>query len=125
MGTNVMHFRYLLAASVASISLSCVLAQPVAAQEISSAVEGQVTGADGKAVAGAKVTVTHVPTGTVSTSVTDNGGNYSLRGLRVGGPYTVVIEGPGYAPETIEGIQLSVGLRSAGTTVSSPSGSRI
>ena len=47
--------------------------------------------------------------GTVSTATTDSGGNFSLRGLRVGGPYTVTVDGGNYAPVTVDDVFLSVG----------------
>jgi hypothetical protein len=109
MGVFTMNFRVFLAASAASLSLATVLATPVMAQETTSAIEGQVTGESGAAFGGAKVTVLHVPTGTTSTVVTDPAGNFSLRGLRVGGPYTVTVDGTGFAPETVDNIQLFVG----------------
>ncbi|MEO7383436.1 MAG: carboxypeptidase-like regulatory domain-containing protein, partial [Novosphingobium sp.] len=104
-----MQLKYFLAASAASLSLATAIATPVMAQETTSAIDGVITGQDGAPVAGAKVTVKHIPTGTVSTAVSDGGGHYSLRGLRVGGPYVVTVEGGGYAAETIDGVQLNVG----------------
>ena len=104
-----MQLRYLLAASVASLTFAGLAAAPAVAQETTSAIDGQVTGENGAPFAGAKITVKHVPSGTVITATSDSGGNFSLRGLRVGGPYTVTVEGQGYASETAEGIQLSVG----------------
>ncbi|MBU6269636.1 MAG: carboxypeptidase regulatory-like domain-containing protein, partial [Sphingomonadales bacterium] len=86
-----MQLRYFLAASVASLTLATAIATPAFAQETTSAITGQVTDDSGAAVSGAKVTVVHVPSGTRSTATTDGTGNYSLRGLRVGGPYTVTV----------------------------------
>lgn len=75
-----------------SLALAIALsATPVLAQNTSSAIAGQVTGAEGAPVAGATVTIKHVESGSVSTAVTDTNGRYSSRGLRVGGPYTITI----------------------------------
>ena len=104
-----MQFRYLLAASVATISLACAMSTPVMAQETTSAISGQVTGDGDAPVADAKVTVVHVPSGTTSSVTTDAGGNFSLRGLRVGGPYTISIDAPGYALTEIDNASLTVG----------------
>ncbi|WP_288456050.1 carboxypeptidase regulatory-like domain-containing protein [uncultured Sphingomonas sp.] len=60
------------------------------AQETTSTIRGTVT-SNGAPVAGATVTVTHVPSGTRSTSSTDATGNFSVTGLRVGGPFTVEV----------------------------------
>ncbi|MBC2667265.1 carboxypeptidase regulatory-like domain-containing protein [Novosphingobium flavum] len=104
-----MHFRYFLAASAASLSLACGLAAPAMAQETTSAIAGEVTGENGAPFAGAKITVVHTPSGTTSVASSDSSGHFSLRGLRVGGPYAVTVDGAGFAPETIDGIQLYVG----------------
>lgn len=105
-----MQLKFFLAASAASLSVACALAAtPAYAQETTSAVAGQVTGADGAPIAGAKVTVVHAPSGTVSTAVTDASGNYALRGLRVGGPYSVTADGGAFSPVTIEGLNFEVG----------------
>ena len=63
------------------------------AQETTSTIRGEVT-AEGAPVAGAQVTATHVPSGTQSTATTDDSGNFTLTGLRIGGPYTVDVEAP-------------------------------
>lgn len=75
-----------------SLALFAALAAaPVFAQSTSSGVGGQVTNAGGQPVAGAEVTITHVESGTTSRVTTDANGRYSARGLRVGGPYTIVV----------------------------------
>ncbi|MEO8103022.1 MAG: carboxypeptidase-like regulatory domain-containing protein, partial [Betaproteobacteria bacterium] len=52
---------------------------------------GKITGADGKAVAGAQVTIIHTESGSINNATTDAEGRYSARGLRTGGPYTITI----------------------------------
>jgi outer membrane receptor protein involved in Fe transport len=71
-----------------SIALS---AAPGFAQNTTSAVGGRVAGADGKPAAGATVSILHTESGSVSNVVTDSEGRYVARGLRVGGPYTIMI----------------------------------
>lgn len=66
-------------------------AAPSFAQSTSAGVAGVVTDTSGQAVVGAEVTITHAESGTVSRAVTDASGRYNARGLRVGGPYTIVI----------------------------------
>ena len=79
-----------LAAGAALTALVCAMSSAVYAQETTGSVRGQVTDENGAGVAGATVTVTHVPTGATSTSVTGADGYFSARGLRVGGPYRIV-----------------------------------
>jgi hypothetical protein len=71
-----------------SIALS---AAPAFAQNTTSAVSGRVTSADGTPAAGAQVSIIHTESGSVSNVVTDAEGRYVARGLRAGGPYTIVI----------------------------------
>lgn len=70
-----------------SIALS---AAPTFAQNTTSAIGGRVAGADGRPVAGAQVSIQHVESGSVSNVATDAEGRYVARGLRVGGPYTII-----------------------------------
>ena len=51
-------------------------------------------------MAGAEVVITHVDSGTVSRVTTDANGRYSARGLRVGGPYTIVVNKSGEGSDT-------------------------
>jgi len=104
-----MKFKYLLAVSVATVSLASVYATPVVAQETTSSIDGQVTGESGAPIAGAKVTVTHEPSGTVTSAVSDNSGHYGMRGLRVGGPYVVTVESGDYSPAKVTDVYLNVG----------------
>jgi hypothetical protein len=76
--------------TVISVAVA-MAALPVLAQNTTSAISGRVVGADGRAVAGATVTIVHRESGTVATTATDADGRYAARGLRVGGPYTVTI----------------------------------
>ncbi|TFW32457.1 TonB-dependent receptor [Massilia horti] len=71
-----------------SIALS---AAPTFAQNTTSAVGGRITNADGAPAAGASVQVIHTESGSVSNVTTDAEGRYVARGLRAGGPYTIII----------------------------------
>lgn len=82
-----------------ALATTMLAASAVYAQETTGAIRGQVADASGQPVAGATVTVTHVPTGTVSTSVTGPDGAYNARNLRVGGPYEVVALADGFMSE--------------------------
>ena len=88
--------------------LLALAAAPAFAQSTSAAIGGQVVGSDGQPVSGAEVTITHVESGTVSRATTDASGRYNARGLRVGGPYTVVINKAGAGSDSEEGVYLSL-----------------
>lgn len=92
LGTDEMQLKFFLAASAASISLACgMVAAPAMAQETTSIIKGSVITSDGAAVGDAEITVTHVPSGTVSTTRTGADGSFVVSGLRAGGPYTVAV----------------------------------
>src|SRR5512139_2324918 len=78
-----------LACGAALTVLASAASTAVYAQATTGAVRGQITSDSGAPVASATVTVTHAPTGSAYTSVTDAAGFYSVRGLRPGGPYRV------------------------------------
>ena len=72
--------------------LACLIGMSAAqAQNTSSALTGRVTDPAGNPVAGATVEIVHVPSNTVRTETTNSEGRYSAQGLRVGGPFKVLV----------------------------------
>jgi len=59
-----------------------------------SGISGFITDKNGAPIAGAKVVVTHVPTGTRYLAVSNKTGTYALDGLRPGGPYAIEATAP-------------------------------
>lgn len=103
-----MHIRHYLAASVAAISFAATMAAPAHAQETTAAVRGTVDAASGP-VAGASVTLTHEPSGTVFNTSTDDQGNFTANGLRIGGPFTILIEADGFESAQVTDLILQAG----------------
>ena len=98
-------------ARLSKLSLGLMLAlaaAPAFAQSTSAGIGGTVVGADGKPVAGAEVTITHVESGTVSRTTTDANGRYNARGLRVGGPYTITVTKAGVGTDTESNVYLNL-----------------
>jgi hypothetical protein len=87
-----------------SIALS---AAPSFAQNTTSAVGGRISSANGAPASGATVSVVHTESGSVSNVVTDAEGRYLARGLRTGGPYTIIITKNGVS-EKREGVYLTL-----------------
>lgn len=81
-------FRLTKLAFSLAIALSSV---PALAQNTTSGIGGLITTSNGSPANGAKVTIVHTESGSVSNTVTDAQGRYMTRGLRVGGPYTITI----------------------------------
>lgn len=96
-----------LAAGAALTVLAAAATSAAYAQETTSAVHGVVT-AGGAPVANASVTLVHKPSGTRAVTSTESTGTFDLRGLRVGGPYTVTIAAPGQPQRVLNDIFLEV-----------------
>lgn len=89
---------------LAGCAVAALATSAAHAQETTSTIRGTVT-SGGTAVAGASVTILHVPSGTRAVSTTDASGAFSASGLRIGGPFTVTIAAPGYATSSVTDIQ--------------------
>lgn len=104
--------KYVLLRSCAAlfvpVAATSFIASPAFAQETTASIRGQVN-SNGKPVGNASVTVTHVPSGTVSRTTTDASGNFAASGLRVGGPYTVDVSANGYENTTITDAYVQAG----------------
>nr|WP_298931116.1 carboxypeptidase regulatory-like domain-containing protein [uncultured Erythrobacter sp.] len=103
-----MKIKYLLAASVVSLSAAATIATPAAAQQITSGIEGQVEDADGNALPGATVTVTDERIGSARTTTASSNGDFRIGSLQPGGPYTVTVTAPGFEGQTVENVFTSI-----------------
>ncbi len=74
-----------------SAAVAIVVAAPALAQNTTSTVTGRIVDGAGKPVSGAAVTIVHNESGSVNRLTTDGEGRYWVRGLRVGGPYTITV----------------------------------
>lgn len=86
-----------------------VIASAASAQDISTTIAGTVQTTAGVPVAGANLVITHLPSGSRSTTTTSATGQFEATGLRVGGPYSVAITAPGYQGQTIDDISAGAG----------------
>ena len=103
----------ILKTGVASLAIATALAPIVMApsahaQQITSGIRGVVTGPDGSPAAGETVTITDTRTGSTRSVTTNNNGNFNVRGLNVGGPYTLSVQSSRYENSTITDILLSL-----------------
>ncbi len=120
-----------LAAAVSSIlsapavamgaGLALALAAPHAtAQETTAQLNGFVVDADGQPIAGANVTIVHVPSGTSASTTTSAMGQFSATGLRVGGPYRVTAQASGMQEAVVEDLFTRLAERTSVTLVAQP-----
>ena len=78
------------------------------AQETSSSIRGTVVSSSGTKVSGAEVTVFDTRTGATKTLTSNAGGDFTLRGLRVGGPYVIKVTSQ-EGTKTINDVYLTLG----------------
>ena len=82
----------------------------IMAQITTSSMAGKVTFEDvkGEEVIGATVVAVHEPSGTRYTAVTNVTGNFTIQGMRTGGPYEVTVSYIGYQPKVVKGVTLEL-----------------
>jgi len=78
-------------------------------QETTATLNGSVTDSKGEPTSGATVSVTHVPTGYHTTTLTNNRGLFVIPNLKPGGPYTIIISFVGADEEKFENVNLTLG----------------
>jgi hypothetical protein len=79
------------------------------AQEYTAILSGHVADDKGAFVSGARMTVTHVPTGFTVKSQSNNKGIFVIPNLKAGGPYTVTISYVGFKEQVYNDVTLALG----------------
>lgn len=79
------------------------------AQVTTSSITGVVKSDKGEGLDGATVKAVHTPSGTIYTTVSRAGGNFTIPNMRVGGPYTVQVTFVGYQTQEYKGLNLQLG----------------
>lgn len=91
-----------------AVAMSVGLSSAVMAQSTTSSIRGSVATEAGTTYSNATITILHTPSGTASTATTNENGAFSARGLRVGGPYTIVVTGDDFASVQMDDVYLSL-----------------
>ncbi|HSU51702.1 MAG TPA: carboxypeptidase-like regulatory domain-containing protein, partial [Segetibacter sp.] len=91
------------------LSFSFIRPNITMAQETAATLSGHVTDDNGVFLNGATIALKHEPTGTVTTTQTNNKGIFYLSNLRVGGPYAITITYIGYKEINLNDINLGLG----------------
>ncbi|WP_404396668.1 carboxypeptidase regulatory-like domain-containing protein [Pseudoalteromonas phenolica] len=79
------------------------------ANETSSAVKGQIVGPQGNPATGTTVTIMHLPTGSTKVATVNDAGYFTAKGLRVGGPYQIIVDSTKFEDQLIENVYLTLG----------------
>lgn len=87
-------FKTTLCSGVALAAMAASV--PAISQEITASIRGTVTTPTGNAAGGYTVVVTDTRTGAASSTSTNANGGFAVRGLTVGGPYTIRVTGGQY-----------------------------
>lgn len=91
------------------MAVAVALSSSYAMADTSSAIRGRISNPEGAAAAGTKVIILHVPSGTSRTVTTNESGSFVASGLRVGGPYKIIVDSDTYADETVSDVFLQLG----------------
>ena len=91
------------------MAVAVALSSSYAMADTSSAVRGRISTPAGTPAAGTKVIILHVPSGTSRTVTTNDSGSFAASGLRVGGPYKIIVDSETYADETVNDVYLTLG----------------
>ncbi len=79
------------------------------AQVTTGGLTGRITGTDKKGLDGATIEAVHEPSGTRYRTASLKDGNFAIPGMRIGGPYTIVVSHVGMKPETYTEVYLQLG----------------
>ena len=96
-------------ATATAIALAMGLSGTAFAQETSSAIRGTLTDTNGQPISSAQVTIIHQPSGRVTKLSSNDLGTFVANGLRVGGPYRVIIDTERNEDRTLENVFLNLG----------------
>ena len=102
--------------SAALLALCAVLLPGLAhAQGVTTGtMSGIVSNAQGQPIDGASVIAVHEPSGTTYEATTRTDGRFSILGMRVGGPYTVIVNfvgtGTAFEPQTVTDLSVNLGV---------------
>ena len=92
-----------------AVVLALGLSTSAMADDTSSSIRGNIITANGNAVTDATIVLVHEPSGTRKTLKVNESGAFFAKGLRVGGPYTVVINSDEHTDKKLENIYITLG----------------
>ena len=105
--------RWLLRLTTAFAAIAVAASATVASAQVTTgSVRGLVTDSENRPLEGARITAIHLPSGTQYIAATRADGRFTIPGMRVGGPYQVSATMIGFARQSRDDIQVSLGASS-------------
>jgi hypothetical protein len=103
-----LHMLYNTIKRIFLINLICLslISQSFAQGSTSASITGIITEYEGAPLPGATIQAIHTPSGTRYGAVSRENGRYTIPGMRVGGPYTMIISFIGFETKEIQNITL-------------------
>ncbi len=92
-----------------ALVLALGLSTSAMANTTTSAIKGSVSGPAGNPAAGTIITIIHVPSGTTKNAVVNDSGLFTAKGLRVGGPYKIVVDSNTFKDTELNEVFLTLG----------------
>lgn len=102
--------RWILRLTMAMAAIAVAASATIASAQVTTgSVRGIVTDSDNRPLEGARITAIHLPSGTQYIGATRADGRFVIPGMRVGGPYQVAATMIGFARQSRDDIQVSLG----------------
>ncbi len=92
-----------------AVAMSVGMSTAAMAQETSSGIAGKILTPAGAPAEGTVITIIHVPSGTTKRVTVGANGAFSAKGLRVGGPYNIIVDSDAYQDTTVNDVYLNLG----------------
>ena len=102
--------KTLLKKSALALTVAACLGSGIAyANDTASSMRGTIIGPNGNPAVGTDITIIHVPSGSVKKATVNASGLFSAKGLRVGGPYQIIVDSNEFKDTVVEDIFLTLG----------------
>ncbi|TPH16485.1 TonB-dependent receptor [Litorilituus lipolyticus] len=92
-----------------ALVLALGLSTSALANTTTSAIKGNISGPNGNPAAGTQITIIHVPSGTTKTATVNDSGLFTAKGLRVGGPYKIIVDSDQFKDTELNDVFLTLG----------------
>ena len=101
--------NYRLSHIASALILALGLSTSALANTTTSAIKGNISGPNGNPAAGTQITIVHVPSGTTKTAIVNDSGLFTAKGLRVGGPYKIIVDSDKFQDTELNNVFLTLG----------------